>query len=427
MNNHTEVLIVRTGICAGASQILLITTEKPPVRIFQRSVSAKEYSDMEVNMAAGIYIHIPFCVRKCFYCDFVSGIGNQDTMRQYQSALLNEIESTVIDETVDSVFLGGGTPSVYPVVYIEEIMNKLSERYALNPADAEITIECNPGTLTDDKLAAYKAVGINRISIGLQSANDYELNILGRIHTYEEFRQSYDMVRKTGFENINVDIMSAIPNQSLNSYQETVEKVVRLEPEHISAYSLIIEEGTVFTHQYGSGTKGEKELPDEDTDREMYHWTKDYLSQNGYERYEISNYAKAGKACRHNLKYWSRDNYYGFGIAASSLADNVRYTNTGNIEEYLSYHGETAHIRAVTEKIDIKGQMEEYMFLGLRKMQGICIEEFYQMFHTDMHQIYGVVLNKMCENGLMDCRDGYYRLSERGIDVSNMVLCEFLL
>lgn len=404
-------------------------------------------------MAAGIYIHIPFCVRKCLYCDFVSGVGSKEKMESYQNALLKEIESTVINETVDSVFFGGGTPSVYPVEYIEEIMTLLYKNFNIignsiignssgrTNADnnlAEITIECNPGTLDTDKLYRYKKAGINRLSIGLQSASDDELKILGRIHTYKEFEHSFIMAREAGFANINIDIMSAIPNQSLSSYKNTLKKVINLNPEHISAYSLIIEEGTDFYSKYGEGKKGESELPDEDTDREMYHFTKEFLRENGYERYEISNYAKEGKECRHNLKYWSRDNYYGFGISASSLKDNVRYTNINDIDKYInvmecidkSADVETdmlnEFIRESQEEIDINEQMEEFMFLGLRKIKGVSVKEFENLFKKDIHSIYGNILKKMCNNELMEYKYEYYRLTDRGIDVSNMVLAEFL-
>lgn len=404
-------------------------------------------------MAAGIYIHIPFCVRKCLYCDFVSGVGSKEKMESYQNALLKEIESTVINETVDSVFFGGGTPSVYPVEYIEEIMTLLYKNFniiensmigsipgranAVNNL-AEITIECNPGTLDTDKLYRYKKAGINRLSIGLQSSSDDELKILGRIHTYEEFEHSFIMAREAGFTNINIDIMSAIPNQSLSSYKNTLKKVINLNPEHISAYSLIIEEGTDFYSKYGEGKKGESELPDEDTDREMYHFTKEFLRENGYERYEISNYAKEGKECRHNLKYWSRDNYYGFGISASSFKDNVRYTNINDIDKYInvmeciekSADIETdmlnEFIRESQEEIDINEQMEEFMFLGLRKIKGVSVKEFENLFKKDIHSIYGNILKKMCDNELMEYKYEYYRLTDRGIDVSNMVLAEFL-
>ena len=402
-------------------------------------------------MEAGIYIHIPFCVRKCLYCDFVSGIGSMESMQRYQNALISEIESTVISDTVDSVFFGGGTPSVYPVEYIEEIMKLLYKKFNMVKNVCEITIECNPGTLDINKLERYKKAGINRLSMGLQSADNGELKTLGRIHTYEEFEQSFIMARKTGFTNINIDIMSAIPKQSMTSYKNTLNKVVSLKPEHISAYSLIIEEGTAFYNRYGKGKEGEADLPDEDTDREMYHFTKSFLKENGYARYEISNYAKEGMECRHNLKYWSRNNYYGFGLSASSLSENVRYTNVSDMNKYISamegvksdnsieYSGimndnkdMTAYMmknkfRETYEKVDINGQMEEFMFLGLRKIKGVSIKEFEDTFGASIYNVYGNILNKMCENKLMEYTEEYYRLSDKGIDVSNVVLAEFLL
>lgn len=402
-------------------------------------------------MEAGIYIHIPFCVRKCLYCDFVSGIGSMESMQRYQNALINEIESTVISDAVDTVFFGGGTPSVYPVEYIEEIMRLLYKKFNMVKNVCEITIECNPGTLDMNKLERYKKAGINRLSLGLQSADNDELKTLGRIHTYEEFEQSFIMARKAGFMNINIDIMSAIPKQSMTSYKNTLNKVLSLKPEHISAYSLIVEEGTAFYNKYGKGKEGEADLPDEDTDREMYHLTKSFLKENGYERYEISNYAKEGMECRHNLKYWSRNNYYGFGLSAASLSENVRYTNVSDMNKYISamesvksddsieYSGimngnkdmaasmMKNKFRETYEKVDVNGQMEEFMFLGLRKIKGVSIKEFEDTFGKTIYNVYGNVLNKMCENKLMEYTEGYYRLSDKGIDVSNVVLAEFLL
>jgi oxygen-independent coproporphyrinogen-3 oxidase len=277
-----------------------------------------------------------------------------------------------------------------------------------------------------DKLYRYRQAGINRISIGLQSCNNEELKKLGRIHTYEEFEHSFIMARDAGFNNINIDIMSAIPDQTIASYKETLHKVVSLRPQHISAYSLIIEEGTPFFSEYGKGSKNENKLPDEDTDREMYHLTKAYLKENGYERYEISNYARSEKECKHNIKYWNRDNYYGFGVSAASLVDNVRYTNISDIINYVENEGKPQYIRESEDIINKQEQMEEYMILGLRKMKGICIKDFNRIFDTKIENIYGETLEKMCNNGLMECDSGYYRLTEYGIDVSNIVLAEFL-
>lgn len=394
-------------------------------------------------MAAGIYIHIPFCVQKCLYCDFVSGCGTKDEMKRYQKALLNEIESTVIRETVDSVFFGGGTPSVYPMEYIGEILqlikrkNVLNNRirntatselfYGIREKDIEITMEVNPGTINREKLNYYREIGINRLSIGLQSANDEELKILGRIHDYQQFLESYQNARETGFTNINIDLMSAIPKQSIDSYQNTLAKVLALRPEHISAYSLIVEEGTPFYEKYCEGGRNECDLPDEDSEREMYYLTKREMEKHGYHRYEISNYAKAGYECKHNMKYWSRDNYYGFGAAASSLVDNIRYTNVRNSRDYVKANGDISVIREEISKPDRNEQMEEYMFLGLRKMSGISATEFEKKFDIQMEHVYGEVIKKLKKNGLLIQEESQLFLTERGIDVSNMVLAEFLL
>lgn len=376
-------------------------------------------------MAAGIYIHIPFCKQKCLYCDFVSGCGSDDDMRRYQKALLNEIESTVIDGTVDSVFFGGGTPSLYPMEYIGEIIDRLRVKNILTD-NCECTIEANPGTISYEKLCYYKNAGINRISIGLQSANDLELKELGRIHTYDEFLKSYDNARRAGFENINIDLMSAIPTQTFESYVNTLSRIIELKPEHISAYSLIIEEGTSFYEKYYKDDEFEKLLPDEDTERKMYHYTKEYLIKNGYSRYEISNYAKEGYECRHNLKYWNRDDYYGFGVAAASLVRNVRYLNTADREDYIEKSGDISKIRIEENKLSINEQMEEFMFLGLRRTDGIDMEEFKNNFGKNLYEVYGDVVAKHIENKLLLNEDGRLFLTDRGMDISNYIMSDFL-
>lgn len=398
-------------------------------------------------MAAGIYIHIPFCMQKCLYCDFVSGCGTSDEMKRYQNALLNEIESTVIKETVDSVFFGGGTPSVYPVEYIGEILNLLKQKgvfrgvgservwnasvsgmeYNLKKNDIEITMEVNPGTINSDRLNYYREIGINRLSIGLQSANDEELKILGRIHDYRQFLESYIAARECGFTNINIDLMSAIPKQTISSYQDTLLKVTELKPEHISAYSLIVEEGTPFYEQYREGGKKECELPDEDAEREMYYLTKREMEKNGYHQYEISNFAREGYECRHNIKYWSRNDYYGFGAAASSLVDNIRYTNVRDSREYQKANGDIQIIREEFTELSRNEQMEEFMFLGLRKTKGISLTEFETNFNLRIKSVYGEKIEKLKRNGLLKQEGSMLFLTDRGIDISNMVLAEFLI
>lgn len=374
---------------------------------------------------AGIYIHIPFCKQKCLYCDFVSGQGCDADMEEYQSALMNEIESTDIKEEVDSIFFGGGTPSVYPVKYIEEILGLIKSKWKIS-RECEITIEVNPGTVDLEKLNKYKAAGINRISMGLQSANDNELKKLGRIHNYSDFVVSYENVRKVGFDNVNIDLMSAIPGQTLDSYKETLKKVVEMKPEHISSYSLIVEEGTPFFEWYGEDGEKQAELPDEDIEREMYYFTKQYLEKSGYERYEISNYAKKGYECRHNIKYWERKNYYGFGVAAASLVNNVRYTNISDKKIYIQNKGNISKIREDIDVIDKVEQMEEYMFLGLRKIKGVSIMEFFNIFNVDINEVYKDVVKKHLEKGLCTIEGDYLRLTERGIDISNFVMSDYI-
>lgn len=377
-------------------------------------------------MAAGIYIHIPFCKRKCLYCDFISSYGCDEDMKLYKDALINEIESTDIAETVDSVFFGGGTPSIFATEYIEEIMHLLVDKYRINLKKAEITIEANPGTITYDKLFRYKKAGINRLSIGLQSANDKELKILGRIHNYEMFLKSYEAARKAGFDNINIDLMSAIPTQTFESYTETLSKIILLNPEHISAYSLIVEEGTPFYEKYSEDKEFYKELPDEETDRKMYHYTKELLSKYDYKRYEISNYAKKGFECRHNIKYWSRDDYYGFGTAAASLVNNTRYTNITDRNKYINFSFEKNKIRTDIQEIEIQEQMEEYMILGLRKTQGVSLDDFRMKFNINLEEVYGKKLEKLVIQNVCEYDDNYFRLTEYGLDVSNTVLVEFM-
>lgn len=380
-------------------------------------------------MAAGIYIHIPFCKQKCFYCDFISSQGCEEDMELYKEALLKEIESTEIDEPVDSVFFGGGTPSVYKVEYIEEILKCLVDKYDILMKDCEITIEVNPGTVDYEKLKRYKNAGINRLSIGLQSADNDELKLLGRIHTYEKFLDTFKEARNVGFDNINIDLMSAIPYQTTDLFMNTLKKVVELNPEHISAYSLIIEQGTPFYEKYSEEAPLSYAIPSEETDRKIYHMTKEFLAQNGYERYEISNYSKRGYECKHNIKYWSRINYYGFGVAAASLVNNLRYTNIADRDKYIEIYLKNNDFRCKREieKIDLNGQMEEYIFLGLRKMQGISLSEFEKVFGKKLREVYGKIPDRMINEGLCEETDGFFRLTEKGIDVSNMIFVEFML
>lgn len=378
-----------------------------------------------------LYVHIPFCVRKCDYCDFLSAPAGADTQQEYVRKLLSEIEQKGVRCTeyeVTTIFFGGGTPSILKAGWIADVLDAIYRNFQVR-ADAEITVECNPGTLSLEKLSIYKNAGVDRISIGLQSAENAELEKLGRIHTYEDFLRSYDLIRKTGFCNVNVDIMSALPGQTLQSYEQTLRRVLALRPEHISAYSLIIEEGTPFYEKYESDAllreRGEEPrlLPSEEIERMMYERTKELLLQQGYERYEISNYAKKGYACRHNIGYWRRENYLGLGLGSASLMENERFHNTTELADYLGGDFEPYE----TERLDKKSQMEEFMFLGLRMTDGIRRENFEQIFGLPVEIVYGSVLEQQIAEKLLKKEEGRIFLTERGLDVSNYVMAQFLL
>lgn len=378
-----------------------------------------------------LYVHIPFCVKKCAYCDFLSAPADFPVRLSYVKRLVQEMEfykEVYADYEVKSVFFGGGTPSILEGRHIQELMNALRSNFHI--ADqAEITMECNPGTVTEKKAGNMREAGINRISLGLQSANNLELAMLGRIHTYEDFLQSFGEARKAGFRNINVDLMSALPGQTAETWEQTLRSVAALHPEHISAYSLIIEEGTLFFDIYHGDEqlreKGEKPrlLPSEEEERAMYELTEAFLTEKGYYRYEISNYAKPGYECQHNTGYWMRKNYLGLGLGASSLVENVRFRNTYVLAEYMFqpfFHLEE-------QVLDKQAQMEEFMFLGLRMMRGVSRMEFEQQFGMAIENVYGDVLKKLKRQGLLEIREGNVFLTRTGIDVSNAVMAEFLL
>ena len=375
-----------------------------------------------------LYIHIPFCVRKCAYCDFLSGPSDDATIQRYVEALIKEIEANKLfaeDYVVTTIFLGGGTPSVLSGEQMNRILDAIYDVFEIID-DAEITTEANPGTVTREKLLAYREAGINRISFGLQSANNEDLKVLGRIHTYEEFLESFKLARECGFENVNVDLISAIPKQTVEAWKESLKKIIDLNPEHISAYSLIIEEGTPFAKIYGEGTEGENDLPAEEEEREIYRRTEELLKQAGYHRYEISNYAKAGKECKHNLGYWERKNYLGLGLGASSMVENVRFHNIEGLKNYIEFSGEVKQIRLDVEELDCTAQMEEFIFLGMRKMEGISVSEFEKQFRIDLFVQYGKQIERMINQGLVVCEEDRLRLTKDGIDVSNYVFAEIL-
>lgn len=380
-----------------------------------------------------VYIHIPFCVKKCLYCDFLSFPASEGDKEIYAAALLKEIEteaSRYEECIVDTVFLGGGTPSILQTAHIEKLMDALKNCYRFSP-NPEITIEVNPCTIDKEKLSRYKAAGINRLSIGAQSVQDAELRALGRLHNAADFFAAFHMAREAGFDNINVDLMSALPGQTTERYLETLLKVTALKPEHISAYSLIIEEGTPFFDMYG-GKEGESEadkyLPSEEEERRMYEETGRRLEEAGYCRYEISNYALKGRECRHNTAYWKRYDYAGFGLGASSMVENVRWKNTGSMHTYLHAYGEgktCGNVKDEIQRLSREEQMEEFMFLGLRLTEGVSKAAFFEAFHEGMDDIYGPVLRQLLENGLIDTGERV-KLTSYGRDISNYVMAQFL-
>jgi len=405
-----------------------------------------------------LYLHIPFCERKCAYCDFLSAPADLPVRISYIKKLQEEIAyygAQYGEYQVSSIFFGGGTPTILEGYQLAAILETVKEHFNIT-TDAEITVECNPGTLTAGKAEKLVQAGFNRLSMGLQSADDRELQLLGRIHNFAQFLESYDLARKAGFRNTNVDLMSALPGQTLKSWQDTLQKVTALRPEHISAYSLIIEEGTPFYERFAEDERIREEgghprlLPEEDVERQMYELTETFLHTKGYERYEISNYAKPGYECRHNCGYWIRKDYLGLGLGASSLVEHQRFQNTSELKTYLEQEyspqcegqheriAETIQLQEETgltqtghhihiETLDKKSEMEEFMFLGLRLMAGISRQQFEKKFQVTLNSVYGEVLRKLKGEQLIEEVAGYVRLTEHGIDVSNYVLAEFLL
>ena len=384
-----------------------------------------------------IYIHIPFCVQKCAYCDFLSAPATQEVQEQYLHMLMQEIRQKAgeyaADHVVKTIFIGGGTPTSVPAQLLCEVLAEVQECFCVE-RDAEISMECNPGTVTIENLRKYRAAGVNRLSIGLQSTQDSLLQKLGRIHSYEQFLETYHGAREAGFTNINVDLMSALPGQSLTDYEETLHKVLALRPEHISAYSLIVEEGTPFFEM-------ELELPDEDTERFMYERTEELLQQQGYYRYEISNYALPGRECRHNQVYWERGEYLGLGLGASSFmrqneafdvqaenaapkpyAQEIRTRNNSDLNTYLG--GDFSCEEEIT--LTRREAMEEFFFLGLRQMKGVSLIEFAEEFGEDTIEWFEQAIVQNMQDGLLVQEGGILRLTTKGIDVSNFVFERFL-
>ena len=377
-----------------------------------------------------LYLHIPFCVRKCNYCDFFSASGTPKEQADYVSAMIQEIQSYQElsgEYEVQTIFLGGGTPSLLTPEQIEKIFTTIYHIFSVNE-NAEITMEMNPGTVDIEKLRAMKAAGVNRLSIGLQSAQNEELKMLGRIHTYEEFLETWRLTEQAGFKNRNIDLMSALPGQTIESYEDTLSKVLALEPEHISAYSLILEEGTVFYDWYEKGKldRGAWKLPSEEEEYAMGELTIQRLAEAGMHRYEISNYAKSGKECRHNLGYWERTEYLGIGAGSSSLIKGERFDHIRDRKAYIEKIRNGESILIDREILSVESQMEEFMYLGLRKVEGVSRTDFQNYFGKNVDDVYGEILDKLEEEQLLEFSGDRIRLTHRGMDVSNCVLAEFL-
>ena len=372
-------------------------------------------------MDRGLYIHIPFCKSKCLYCDFCSYSGMSGLMTDYSKALAGEIAEAAVDG-IKSIFIGGGTPTYLSLEgwgIIGEAIGRLNLMEG-----AEFTVEANPGTFDEEKLKALMDMGANRLSIGLQAVQDSHLKRLGRIHTYGEFLKGYRTARKLGFGNINVDLMFGLPGQSLEDWKESLKKITELDPEHISCYSLIIEEGTEFWRLFEEGSL---QLPDEETERAMYRHTLEFLREKGYSQYEISNFSKPGKECRHNLIYWNLEEYIGCGAGAHSFVDGVRLSNPSGVEEYIGFmEGGGPGKREVHENT-AEDTMEEFMFMGLRKTAGIGLPDFRERFGQDIYQVYGDVIRKFEGRGLLVAEGGRIRLTDKGVELSNSVMCEFIL
>lgn len=370
-----------------------------------------------------LYIHIPFCAKKCDYCDFLSSPMEKPTMDRYMKDLIKEIKEKkeeYKDYIIRTIFIGGGTPSLIEGNVMKDMVQAIRDTFYIT-GGAEISIEINPGTVSKDKLIAYKEAGINRLSFGLQSTHNQELKLLGRIHTYEKFKENYLLARELGFRNINVDLMSGLPFQNLEDWMSTLAEVTSLEPDHISAYSLIVEPETPFYSRY------KEEDLDENLDRVIYEETMRFLAEKGYRQYEISNYAKEHHECKHNIVYWTRREYLGLGLGSASMINNIRFSNERDIEVYMSDMEEGKDVTRDITKVTIEEQMEEYVFLGLRMTGGISIKRFEQLFGKIMYDIYFEQITECLEEELLEIVNDSLRLTKKGIDLSNTVMAKFLL
>ena len=368
----------------------------------------------------GIYVHIPFCKKKCNYCDFISYEDKNEFVNLYIEKLQEEIKKNAKitkEYEISTIYIGGGTPSYIDSSYILEILTSIKENYNINK-NVEITIEVNPGTVNEEKLKSYIEAGINRLSIGLQSTKNNLLQLIGRIHKYEDFLETYNLARKVGFKNINVDLMIGLPTQTLEDVQESINEVIKLNSEHISVYSLILEEGTKLEKQIEEKTLF---LPDENIEREEYWLVKNKLKEQGYVHYEISNFSKKGYESKHNVSCWKQEEYIGFGVAAHSYINKTRYSNVDNIEEYINCNSHIIH-----EKQEKEAEEKEYMLLGLRKIDGVKISEFKNKFSENPIYVFKNELEKLVKEKLIECDLNTIKLTNKGIDLANIVWQEFI-
>ena len=369
-----------------------------------------------------LYIHIPFCKQKCLYCDFPSYAGKESLINEYIRALNEEILKKCSKYKIASIFVGGGTPSYLNEINLESLLKTIN---LLDFKDNfEFTIECNPGTLNEEKLVLMKNYNVNRISMGLQTTNDNLLKEIGRIHSFEEFKKNYNQARKAGFENINVDLMFGLPNQHMKDWKASLKDVMSLEPDHISAYSLIIEEGTCFYNLYNNDKLN---IPNEEEERSMYLFTKGFLEDYGYNQYEISNYAKVNKECFHNKVYWKCNEYLGLGVSASSFVDEKRFKNIDDIKIYIEKINNNEDVTEEIHVNNINDDMEEFMFMGLRMIEGINLKTFKKRFGKDVFDIYDEVIKNNIKKGLLVVDSEKLYLSEKGIELSNYVMSDFIL
>lgn len=378
-------------------------------------------------MELGIYIHIPFCIRKCYYCDFISYSNKFEIQEEYIKKLIEEIEDNkdlLKNNEITTIYIGGGTPSSIKPELVKNVLNKIYEIANIkNKENIEITIEVNPGTVTKNNLQMYKNCGINRLSIGLQSTNNKLLNQIGRIHNYEQFLNTYNWAVEAEFNNINVDLMLGLPNQTILDLKESLEKTINLKPspKHISVYSLIVEEGTKIEEKINNG---ELELPEEENERNQYKYTKNYLELNGYKHYEISNFAKPGYESKHNMNCWEQKQYVGFGLAAHSYINGCRYSNTCDLEEYLN--NKSKDIKIIHEKQNVEDMKKEYMLLGLRKIDGVSISKFKEKFGENPIYLFRNDLQKLVEEEFVIVDLDYIKLTNKGLDFANLVWEEFV-